>query len=438
MAKSVANVNIATDTFAGWVGKTNVLLDAMTNEIVSVSNTTYGANVSGNGSVIGTLSANTLSATVIRGGGVSNTANVAFITIGIANSTVSSNVVITGYTANVSANALNITSNTVVNAASFTANVSTIGVYGNVSINSNTSHNFTLAGNTGTVNAKSLAISSNVNFTGANVIISTTNASITSANLTIDGGDLNLYSNVTLAADVFTSSANLDWNSSNVYINSANVYITGGTLNLVSNVYITAVNTDIESSNTYINGGRLNIASNVNITGVNTAIASTNTAISGGRLNVSSNVNITSANITITGVTTISNTLSISSNATLSGTLLFNGSSAGINQSTNNYAFPGDGTSSNVVDSFAISEFKSAKYTVSAKNNANAEHVIISEITGVVNSSNVFSTEFGTIFSNTKFMTYSLDANTTHVRLLAVANSTVTNASITVVRTSFK
>jgi hypothetical protein len=438
MAKSVANVNIATDTFAGWVGKTNVLLDAMTNEVVSVSNTVSGANVSGNGTVYGTLSANTLSASVIRGGGVGNTANVSFITIGIANSTVSSNVVITGYTANVSANALNITSNTVVNAASFTANVSAINAYGNVVINSNTSHNFTFAGNTGTINAISLSVSSNINFTGANVIVSTTNAAITSANLTIDGGDLNLFSNTTFTGDVFTSSANLDWNSSNVYINTTSMSVIGGTISLISNVYITAVNTDIESANTFINGGRLNIASNVYVTGVNTAIASTNTAISGGRLNISSNVNITGANTTITGVVTLSNTISISSNATLSGTLLFNGSSAGINQTSGNYAFPGDGSSSNVVDSFVISEFKSAKYTVSAKNNANADHIVISEITGVVNSSNVFSTEFGTIFSNTKFITYSLDANTTHVRLLAVANSTITNTNITVVRTSFK
>lgn len=125
MAKSVANVNIATDTFAGWLGKTNILLDAMTNEIVSVSNTTYGSNVTGNGSVYGTLSANTLSTNVLRGGGVGNTANIATITIGISNSSVSSNVNLTGYSANVTANTLTITSNTVVNAASFTANITT-------------------------------------------------------------------------------------------------------------------------------------------------------------------------------------------------------------------------------------------------------------------------------------------------------------------------
>jgi hypothetical protein len=44
MSKFVANVSIATDTFAGWVNKTNIVLDALTNEIVPVTPTTAGAN----------------------------------------------------------------------------------------------------------------------------------------------------------------------------------------------------------------------------------------------------------------------------------------------------------------------------------------------------------------------------------------------------------
>lgn len=146
MTKAVANVSISTDTFAGWVGKTNILLDALANEIVTVNGTAFGSNSAGNGSIIGILAANVLSTPVLRGGASGNTANVQTLSVGWSNSTVSSNVVITGYTANVTANTLN--------------------------------------------------ISSNVSVTGANVIVSTTNAAVSSANLTLSGGQLNITSNV--------------------------------------------------------------------------------------------------------------------------------------------------------------------------------------------------------------------------------------------------
>jgi len=300
MAKPVANVATATDSFAGWITKTNIALDALANEIVTVDTSISGANTSGNGSVIGQLSANTLGAIRLIGGGVGNTANIAAITIGFANSTITSNVIVVGYLANV-------TSNT-------------------------------------------LSVSSNVVLTGANVSIAT-----------------------------------------------ANVNITGGALNVVSN-----------------------------------------TSVTGSTLTSTSNVSLSGANLHFSGIVTIANTVKVISNTYVNTAIIYNGNNSGIIQSVGDYAFPGDGTTSNVVDSFAISEYTSSKITVNVKDNDNSNNVLISEISAVYGHGNVHSTEYGTIFSNTKFATFTLEANTTHVRLLAVANSTVTNTHVTVLRSSFK
>ena len=106
MSRSVSNVAISTDTFAGWLVKTNVLLDALTNEIVTVNSTTAGANTTGNASVIGILAANIISTPAIRGGAAGNTANIQGIQLGFANSTVSSNVTVAGYLTTISSNSL--------------------------------------------------------------------------------------------------------------------------------------------------------------------------------------------------------------------------------------------------------------------------------------------------------------------------------------------
>lgn len=151
MTKSVANVSISTDTFAGWVGKTNILLDALTNEIVTVNASTSGSNSAGNGSVIGIFAANVVSTPVIRGGASGNTGNVQTLSVGFSNATVSSNVVITGYAANVTANTLTISSNTSITGA-------------NLNISST---------NTAIVGDK-LNVSSNVHITGANTTIDNT------------------------------------------------------------------------------------------------------------------------------------------------------------------------------------------------------------------------------------------------------------------------
>lgn len=76
---TIAAANIATsDTFQTWLTKTNILLDALSNTIVTVSTSTFG-NTTGNGYVNGIFGSSTLVAnTALRGGNVtvSNTLNI--------------------------------------------------------------------------------------------------------------------------------------------------------------------------------------------------------------------------------------------------------------------------------------------------------------------------------------------------------------------------
>lgn len=134
MSRFVANVDITTETFGQWVSRTNVLLDALSNEIIT-ANTTQG--ITGNtaapryGQLVGTFSSNTVGVVgSLRGGNTSTSANL-FVSsnVTISNTTFqsSANSVYSNtqyFTANVYANAalldvsgvtMNVTSNAVFN-----------------------------------------------------------------------------------------------------------------------------------------------------------------------------------------------------------------------------------------------------------------------------------------------------------------------------------
>jgi len=76
MSTPIANVQTASDTFYGWLGKTNQALYFISNNAVSVASNSAGGNTTGNGFVIGILGANTITASIIKGGNV--TTNTAF------------------------------------------------------------------------------------------------------------------------------------------------------------------------------------------------------------------------------------------------------------------------------------------------------------------------------------------------------------------------
>lgn len=178
MTKSVANVSISTDTFAGWVGKTNIILDALTNEIVTVNSSTAGSNSVGNGSVVGVFAANVISTPTVRGGASGNTANVQTLNLGWSNSTVSSNVVVTGYAANITSNTLTVSSNTTLSGAALAVSSNTAFTGSSITASSNVyiSGANTTIDNTTTLGALRVSgntsVNTNINFANNNAILS--------------------------------------------------------------------------------------------------------------------------------------------------------------------------------------------------------------------------------------------------------------------------
>jgi hypothetical protein len=168
MARSIANVTIATDTFGQWVTKTNTLADLASNGAVTVSANSVGDTATGNGTIAGTLVVTTIVAnSAIRGGNLttSNTLSV------------SSNVAISGFLtvgANVSANATAFrVGNSTVNTVILSTGIDTDGTFavaGNVAANGTSfvidTTNFRVGVNTATVSNKALAVAGNTQVTG--------------------------------------------------------------------------------------------------------------------------------------------------------------------------------------------------------------------------------------------------------------------------------
>jgi hypothetical protein len=78
MSRTIANLDIASDTFGSWVSKTNQIAYTF-EEVVTIKANTAGDATSGNGFVVGVFGANTITATSIRGGNVTSSSNLAIL-----------------------------------------------------------------------------------------------------------------------------------------------------------------------------------------------------------------------------------------------------------------------------------------------------------------------------------------------------------------------
>lgn len=186
MAKSLANVAIATDTFAGWLGRTNQICDAISTEVITANTSVNGANTTGNTNLIGIFGANTVTVgNGLRGGTVNAAANL----------TITSNAVFTG-------------SNT-----AFTSNVY---IQSDIStINAIASY---VNGTTVTINANTV-VAGNLSFTGTratftgNVLFNSTNATLSSVVTTITSNTLNIDSNTfSISSNNLTVTSNVEFN----------------------------------------------------------------------------------------------------------------------------------------------------------------------------------------------------------------------------------
>lgn len=162
MAKTITEVDTATDTFEIWVNRTNEVINAVTNEVLTANTNANGAQVTGNSFLNGRLGANVIAVNnTLRGGNVQSTTvltigsnvaigtgNTLFISTGTANtlanastirtqnSTGSATLTIPGLVATIGANTTTVntlvislgttTVNAVINSTAFTLANSTV------------------------------------------------------------------------------------------------------------------------------------------------------------------------------------------------------------------------------------------------------------------------------------------------------------------------
>ena len=288
-----ANVVPSADTFREWVDLTNRITYDMEKVVVTVAANTQGARTSGNASVNGHFSANTLLVeTSMRGASANST--IYGTKAPSANLLITSNVVFDSGNSTVGA-IIHAQSN-----AHFTG--ANVEFSSNVSINS-TSTSFTSNAITNIFNTK---IDANANLDIDNAL-----TQVTSTNTVIENGQLNITSNVNFDAASFD--------------------ILAGALNVTqSNSTTHAINID-PTTNTFTSNAGINVFNTpVDINNTLTTVDSTNTTIASGELNITSNVNIDSALIDINaGVfTATASSINIDPSATTltsnAGTNIFN------------------------------------------------------------------------------------------------------------------
>jgi hypothetical protein len=216
----------------------------------------------------------------------------------------------------------------------------------------------------------------------------------------------------------------------------------------ITNQLANAMTTEVVTANTNANGSVTTGNGFVNgIFGSNTLVVFN--ALRGGNVQVSntlvitSNVNIGS-NILLVGNSTVNatvNSLALKfSNSTVSmtftlptlpqvsdGSFYLNANGSYISLGTVTSTTDTSGTSAQLIDSFAMSSYRTADYTISVKNNV-ANGYQATQMLVLQDAGDAHYTEYATLVSNVSLGTMSANSNTTHVRLYftpSVSNTTV-------------
>ena len=288
-----ANVEVTTDSFGGWIGKTNLVIHDMATVVVTVAsvaqpNTTNGAQTSGNAHIEGIFSANTLSApTALRGGTVSTPA-------------------ILHITSNADFTSTNGTVDITSSINLFTVDANNVVVTSNVVFDGGASKIFLIDAANTTVNTGSFFAKSNTYLSGTNTYItstelkSTSNTIITGSRIDIDGTTFDVTSN-----SIFTSaSLNANVDVMTIGFSAADALNVNAISDFNANVNIDGILT--QTANAVFSGAL------VNITSVNTTIGDAGTD----KLNVNAASDF-NANVNIDGVFTVT------ANATFTGAETF-------------------------------------------------------------------------------------------------------------------
>jgi len=367
MSISTSNVSINFDTFTSLVGQLDIVLNALGTIIVTTAANTIGDSTTGNASIIGIFNANTIAVgNNLTGGSITTPSTL----------NISSNL-----TSNGSLALFN--SNVTIQAANLIANVGLVNIMGgNLTIYSNTliSNTVLISGNT--THTGTLTSNANVSF-GNGQFNSTSNTYLNAANVTINGLALNLNSNTNHTANVTFVGLNINISS---IVNLTNVLTTTGNTTL---------------SNTVFNGTVLPGTANT-------------LGSSGNRWNT---FQLTSDITTITSNTIAANSVS-SNNFSINGIATFvtiANTNVGANIS-----------SPQTLITFPTATYRSGSLNIQSLSPAGDSQ--LETILFVQNSSNVYYTTSGIIFSNTQLYTTTATINGANVNINITQN--VANLSV--------
>jgi len=444
MSRFLSNVNISTSTFYTWLLKTNDLLHSHSNEIVTAANTAFGANTSGNVNVVGFLSGNLISTPIIRGGATGNSANISTLTVGFANSSNSSNLILTGHSANVTANTLNIFSNTLVESANILVNTAVARIISNTVLSGNsTSNNVILTGNTTatvlTINGNTSQVNTtnfNVNSVSTVTGNTTLKANTTVTNITLAGNTT--HSNLTLSGNLVTISSNLTISGAvaNVYSNTlvecSNAFVNTATTRVISNTTLSGNST---TNNVILTGNATATALTINgnTASINTSTFTVN-SVSSVTGNTTVKANTTVTNITVQGNTTHSNLVLNGNLVTISTNLTVTGFS------TNLYSNNINLLSNTLIESANLFVNTAAARIISnttLSGNSTVNNVILTGNTTATvltingNTSQVNTTTFNVNSVSTLTGNTSVKANTSLTNISVLGNGTTSNVTLT-------
>lgn len=311
MTKSISDIQATTDTFAGWLDKTNDILLEVRTSVVTTANSSNvsfsGISTSGNAVVNGVFTANAISLA-----GDSNSD--AFIRVIPSGNTESGNtsgdLIIQSksyFNANVYANniTVDIEGNVVSNGTSFDVTVSNIASFD--------ADDFYVTGTSANLNSTTLNITGTTTDITSNVVIESANVTIGNGSVstatTVDTATLTVGANTTLNGTTLDLNANVDLDNTTTDINATNLIVTG----TVANVGSTTIN--IKGTTANVDGTILNISSNTYVTGANVTVDSAEVTLNG---NVTVGNNTADAH-TVTGNTTFNDSIDVTGQANVGG-----------------------------------------------------------------------------------------------------------------------
>jgi len=165
----------------------------------------------------------------------------------------------------------------------------------------------------------------------------------------------------------------------------------------------------------------------------NAVTTNSNTATGNASINGAFTANVLIANTVRVSNSTSNIVISVPNTAVISDGNYYlnaNGNWTQVKPAITSLSVNTSGTSTQEIDSYSMSSLGGAEYFIRVKdNNANGYHAL--KILSFHNNVNAFSTEYGTMVSNTTLGTFEISTNTSHVilNMTPVSSNTAVNIS---------